>query len=102
MLGSVALLLVSLMFLLVGASRWVEFLDFGFSPLRRRVLIAIHLVGCVVFGLAFAIEAIDLDKKYSNVGMGLLASALVLLFPIHIYTGLLRRIKLRKKNGLIK
>ncbi len=96
--GSIALLVISLMFLLVGISRWVEFLDFPFSKLRRNVLIVIHLAGCVVLGLAFALEAVDLDKRFNAIGMGLLASALVLLFPAHIYIGLLRRI--RTKNSL--
>ena len=100
--GSLAMLLISILFIVVGASRWVEFLDFNFSTLRRSVLIFIHLVGCVVLGLAFAIQAIDLDKKFSNIGMGLLASAFVLLFPIHIYIGLLRRVRSGPKNSVLR
>lgn len=96
MYGSYAMLAVSLMFLIVGCMRWVEFLDFGFSKTRRTILIIMHLVGCVVLAMAFSLEAMDIDKRFNNVGMGLLASALVLLFPIHIYLGLLRRLRLKK------
>jgi len=100
MYGSLAMLLVALMFLIVGSLRWVEILDFNFSKLRRTVLIIMHLLGCIVLALAFALEAVDIDKSYSAVGMGLLASALVLLFPIHIYLGLLRRLRTKKAQGI--
>ena len=93
--STLALVVIALVFLVVGMARWVEFLDFGFSKMRRSILIVIHLVGCLVLAMAFAVQAVDLDKQFSNIGMGLLASALVLLFPIHIYLGLLRRIRTR-------
>jgi hypothetical protein len=97
LIETIALLVVSLLFLAVGISRWVEFQDYGFSRIRKVVLIIMHLVGCVALAMAFAIQAVDLDRRFSAAGMGFLASALVLLFPIHIYLGLLRRVKSRPK-----
>jgi len=93
MYSSFGLILLALIFMIAGATRYVEFLDFGFSKLRRSLLIFAHIAGCMALGLAFSLQGLDLDKKFSELGMGLLASALVLLFPIHIYIGLLRRIR---------
>ncbi len=94
---SLALLAIALAFLIAGAARWVEFLDFGFSKVRRAVLISTHLLGCLFLTGAFILQAIDLDKKFSNIGLGLLISSLFLLFPSHIYIALLRRV--RNKAG---
>jgi hypothetical protein len=102
MYTSLAMLIFALVFLLVGASRWVEFQDFRFSKSRRSILIAMHLIGCLILSLSFALFAIDLNRGFSTFVMALLVSALFLLFPIHIYTGILRRKHLAQKSKVTR
>ena len=91
------LLVLAVGFLSVGAARWVEYSDFGFSKLRRRILVVLHLIGCVLVALAFAVVALDLDKRFTSMAIEFLGSAMILLVPIQIYIGLIRRKILREK-----
>ncbi len=91
------LLIFSLAILSVGISRIVEFHGLGLSPLRIRILSVMHVFGCIALALGMALVGIDTDKLHL-VGLSfLMGFALIILFPIHIYIGLLRRIKLKDR-----
>lgn len=94
----IALLTFALLFLVIGLTRIVEFKGLGLSYRRRTILTALHILGCITFSLMFVLFAIDINKTYSDLLAGLLISSLILLFPIHIYAGILRNIRLRQKN----
>jgi hypothetical protein len=86
-------LTMALALFVVGVYRWREFLDYGFSTVRRRGLIILHIAGCFVFCIALALLSIDVNKKIAGLTMGLLFSGLIFLFPIQIYLGILRRLR---------
>lgn len=95
----IAVLLFSLAFAVVGVLRWVEFNDFGFARVKKRILVTMHILGCLIFSLGFILLALDTNKEQNVLVGATFASAMLLLFPAHIYLGLLRRIRNKQKIG---
>jgi hypothetical protein len=88
-------------FFLVGLARVTEFNGLGIPQLRKSMLIFLHLLGCVTFSLVFMLFGMDVNKTYpalNSLLAGLFVASIVLLFPVHIYVGLLRRIKYKNLN----
>ena len=92
---SIAALVFGLVFFIVGLSRVVEFTGIGLSDLQRHVFSLAHIVGCVLFFMAFVLLAIDVQNRHKDLLSKVLFSALAIFFPVHIYIGLKRRIILR-------
>lgn len=89
----------ALVFLVVGFLRIVEFGGLGIGQRKRRILVFTHIVGCVMAALALILLGLDTTRSHMDILGPLLGVALLLLFPVHIYLGLLRRIHLRKLSG---
>jgi hypothetical protein len=92
---SILLLAMSAAFLVVGLSRIVEFEGLGLGKIVKPILIVTHIFGCFLFAAAMALFAIDVHKAHTQTIAWLLAPALIILLPVHIYLGLKRRIKIR-------
>jgi len=95
----IAVLIFAVAFAVVGVLRWVEFNEFGFAPVKKRILVLMHILGCLIFSLGFILLALDTNKDQNMLVGATFASAMVLLFPAHIYLGLLRRIRNKQKMG---
>ena len=82
-------------FPVMGLARVVEFRPLIEAKAKRRVLISLHLVGCLLLTLAALLLGADIDKRHTSTIGAFFLSSLALLLPIQIYLGLLRRIRLR-------
>jgi hypothetical protein len=92
---TLAVLIFSLVFFGVGITRVVEFKGIGLSSTKRSIFTIAHIIGCLLFSLALMLLAIDVTKLRLDIMGVLVGVSLALLFPVHIYLGLLRRIHLR-------
>jgi hypothetical protein len=88
-------LLFAATFLVVGIMRVVEFSGLGFRPMRRKILIALHIAGCIALSSAMALFGLDVARVHSVEIRYLMGSAFIFLMPIQIYVNLMRRIKIR-------
>jgi hypothetical protein len=94
-LVSIALYVFSLAFLVAGITRVAEFSGVGIKDALRRVLMVAHVIGCVLFSGVFALLGID---EHSGLIGPFLAASLIILFPVHIYLGIKRRIAIRDRS----
>jgi hypothetical protein len=92
---TIAILVFSVIFLVVGLFRVVEFSGIGLGKNTRRVLIGLHVLGCFIFAAAMVFSALDFHGEYKTVKTAFFLGGIGLLFPIHIFLGLKRRIRLR-------
>jgi len=93
---SIALLVFTAAFLVVGCIRVVEFKDVGLTPLVRSVLIGIHIAGCLLFAASLALFAVDIEAAHKPLMYSFFASGMLTLFPTHIYLALRRRQRARE------
>jgi hypothetical protein len=93
---TLALLAFAGIFLVVGFLRVVEIRVFHFSPWKERSLIAVHLLGVLFFSLALALLAANPQGAEREWMTRAFVSGFFLLFPLHIYLGLLRRVRTRQ------
>jgi hypothetical protein len=92
---SIATLVFGFFFTVVALTRVVEFSGIGLSDFRRKVLVVAHVVGCLIFGAAFVVLALDVNNHHKELLGRLLFASLTIFFPVHIYIGLKRRIIIR-------
>jgi hypothetical protein len=91
------LLAFAVLFLIVGVVRIVEFKAAGISLFQRRFLIPLHIIGCLAFSGAIALLALEETGQEHKTLMAILfTSGMVILFPLHIYVALKRRIQISK------
>ncbi len=94
---NVGLLAFAIIFFIVGASRIVEFEGLEFSKTLKRFFISVHLLGTLCFSLSIAflgVSETDLYKPYST---GVFIVAIFILFPLHIFLAIKRRIRSHPK-----
>jgi hypothetical protein len=96
---SVLLVAFSVVFCAVGIYRAVEFLGLGLRPLPRRLLIASHVLGCVLFSVALAWTGLDQRQLHKPEITRIFFTGLALLLPVQIYIGIKRRILLRDRKS---
>jgi hypothetical protein len=89
------MLVFSVLFLIGGITRIVEFSGLGLGRILRPILIAAHLVGCALFSSSMVVLAYDVTETRKTLVAILFFSGVGLLLPIHIFVGIKRRIKLR-------
>jgi phosphate starvation-inducible membrane PsiE len=91
-----ALEVFAAVFFVVGIFRVVEFKAAGISGFQRAFLIPLHIIGCGLFTACIVLLAIDPAQEHKKMMVWFFFSAILLLFPIHIYVGLKRRIRMSK------
>ena len=87
-----AILGFTAIFLVVGIARVVEIHVFRFSKLKLYTFILLHVLGVLLFAAALGLMAIDTKNIYRTIMSFLFFSGVLILFPMHIYLGLLRRV----------
>ena len=87
----IAAIAFSLVFLVVGILRTVEFSGIGLPIAKRRVLVSLHVIGCLLFSSALAQVALDVHEKHRTLAFCLFVAALVLLAPGQITIAIHRR-----------
>ena len=92
---AVAILVFALVFLVVGVSRISEFNGVGLGDTTRKIFIAAHILGCFLFSIALGLLGVDVARIHRTLMSVVFFSGVGLLFPIHIYVGLKRRIRLK-------
>lgn len=92
-----ALMAFAVVFFVVGVLRVVEFKAAGISPLQRKILIPLHIVGSFNFSGAIVLLAIDPSQTHKTLMSVLFFSGVLILFPMHIYLAIKRKILLSKK-----
>jgi hypothetical protein len=90
-------------FLAGGISRVVELSNIGIKGRARRALMVAHVIGCVLFSAVFVVLGLDFragmtGNEHSGLVGAFLAASLAILFPVHIYVGIKRRITIRDKS----
>lgn len=95
---SVAVIAFAAIFLVAGVLRVVELRPLVPAPRARLALTALHLLGCLLFSSAALLFGLDIDRRHNELTAALLASSLVILMPLHIYLGLLRRLRLAERS----
>lgn len=90
-----AVLIFSVIFLIVGILRVVEFHGHGFSPRKLKMMMSAHVVGVILFSAAMALFGLDIYAVHLQITGAILFSSLAFLLPVHIYLGLLRRVRTR-------
>jgi hypothetical protein len=90
---TIALTGFAILFFGVGIFRVVEFNGVGLRKNVRGALIVLHLFGCLFFSAAMVVLGIDGDRRLNSLMTSLLVSGVLLLFPIHIFLALKRRLK---------
>ena len=91
----IGILVLAVVFLIGGISRIVEFSGIGLTKRQKSIFIALHILGCLLFSVSMVIAALDTRQSYKAFMTSLFFSALLIFFPVHIYVGLKRRIKIR-------
>lgn len=90
-------LVLSLVFFGGGVSRIVEFTGVGLSGRIMSLFRIIHILGCLCFSSSMALMSVDVHEHHRGAIGALFFSSLVLLLPIHLFTGLKRRIRLKER-----
>jgi uncharacterized membrane protein len=80
-------------FLVVGIFRVVEFTDIGLKPATQYALMAAHVLGCILFSMALALTEWQVLPDQKKLTSYLFFGGVLLLFPIHIYLGIKRKIR---------
>jgi hypothetical protein len=93
---TIALYVFAVLFFVVGVSRVVEFSNIGIKTGVKRVLVAAHVVGCALFCGVFV--AFARETRPTTLVGALLGASLAILFPVHIYVGIKRRITIRDQS----
>ena len=91
-----AVLVFTIVFLIVGLLRYVEIGAADIFGTKKIVLIGLHFIGCFLFAGALALLAIDPDQKQIFWMRILFFGGMMILFPVHIYVGIKRKIKTSK------
>jgi len=90
------LLAFAAVFIIVGVLRVVEISAAGLRPLWRRILIPLHVVGCLCFAGAIVLLAIDETGSARIWTSSLFYAGVMILFPLHIFLAIKRRIRMSK------
>lgn len=91
-----AVLAFTAVFMVTGIFRVVEFKAAGVSPFARKFLIPLHIIGCIAFCTAMAMLVLDPTQQYKVWMTACFFTGVLILFPMHIYVAIKRKIKLAK------
>ena len=91
----IGILVLAVVFLIGGISRIVEFSGIDLTKRQKAIFTSLHILGCVFFSVSMVIAALDTRQSYKTLMTALFFSALAIFFPVHIFVGLKRRIKIR-------
>lgn len=91
-----AVLAFAAVFMVTGIFRVVEFKAAGVSRRQRFFLIPIHILGCVAFSSALALLVLDPAGHYKSLLTACFFTGVLILFPMHIYVNIKRKIKIAK------
>ncbi len=90
----------AIVFLIVGIMRVVEFSGLNLSKFQKCIFIPAHIIGCFLFSSVAALITVDTHGIYRSLMNSFFAAGIVILFPIHIFIGIKRRIKIKQLNGI--
>ena len=103
---STAIIAFTVAFVIVGIMRTVEFSSIGLRPLQKKVYVTLHTIGCLLFGTAMTLGAINLYEDKRTLMFSMFIAAMVFLAPGQFKIGMVRRKVLReefeKTQGLKK
>jgi len=88
---SILVLLFAIAFLVVGVLRTVEFKGIGLEERTRRLLIALHLCGCILFTLALVLGVMNVFQDQRKIMFGLFVGSMLFLAPGQFMIGVRRR-----------
>lgn len=97
-----ALVAFSIIFFGVGLIRVVEFKAAGVPTRRQKPLMVLHILGCVTFAATLILLAIDPGQEYKTWTTVLFFSSIGILFPVHIYVGICRKILISSQAQISK
>lgn len=93
-----AVIAFAAVFMVTGICRVVEFKAAGLSSSQRRFLIPLHILGCVAFAAALILVAVDPLQHLRLLTTICFMVGLFVLFPLHIFVAIKRRIKISRQN----
>ncbi len=91
-----ATMIFAVVFFIVGCFRIVEFKAAGVSLGQRRFLVPLHILGCFCFAGALFLLGYDAAQTQKLGIQILFAAGVLILFPLHIYVAVKRRIRISK------
>ena len=86
------------LFFVVGIFRIVEFKAAGIDGLQRKILIPLHILGCAAFSATMVLLGTGMDQTHKTLMTSLFFSAVLILFPIQIYVGIKRKIRISHRT----
>lgn len=98
MILQIGLIAFAVAFVIVGFLRVVEFKAAGLGPKQRMLLIPVHVIGCIAFAGAMYLMATDAHNLHRELTARLFFGSVLVLFPIHIFVALKRRILMSAKH----
>lgn len=94
----ISLIVFAALFFAVGLFRVVEFKAAGVSERVRRVLIPLHVLGTLLLSAAMLVFATDEQQLQQELLMGLFFGGVGILFPLHIYLAIKRKLKINRNS----
>jgi hypothetical protein len=86
----------SIVFMLTAIFRVVEFKAVGLSLRARQYLIPLHIVGCLAFSASLVMLVTDVTQSYKPWTSAFFFTGVLILFPLHIYLAIKRKIQMTK------
>jgi hypothetical protein len=93
-----ALLVFAIVFWVIGSLRVSEFNNIGLSKNAKAGLGAIHLIGTALFSIALGLLALDIEHAFNNLISYSFVIAVFILFPLHIYIAIRRRLHAKQET----
>lgn len=90
------LIAFAVVFMLVGILRVVEIRASGISRKWQLILIPLHVIGCVFFAAAIVLVGLDTTGELKFLTSVCFFIGVAILFPMHIFLALKRRIRMSK------
>ena len=86
-----AVMTFSLIFMVVGIYRIVEFNHIGLRESRRKILITLHIIGVSLFAVAMGLQAFNFDIDRRNLMFACFVAALIFIAPGQFTIGMIRK-----------
>jgi len=89
---SIFLFIFAVVFLVVGLYRNVEIRESKIRPRLKLLFYFLHSIGVINLSFTILLLAIDIHRVYQDTILPFFMASVVLLFPLHIYLALTKRI----------
>jgi hypothetical protein len=88
---ALAIFIFAIVFMVIGLLRIIEFKGIGLKPSTCRVLISLHVLGCLTFAVSLIVGLMSLFQDERKIMFGLFILAMTLLAPGQFMIGIKRR-----------